>query len=193
MKKLIVILIFFVEGFILKAQSSRAFYTNQELLKFPVEAAYHLNRKDDYALSLFLNNKLGLKLDNKNSNNEYSVFVQTLDGSYDFDKTITFFSLAVDKRSSDYRIHSMYLKGNGGEIVVNKSFFDYLITHPKAVKTGKSIYLLLGGWDIKNLESQKVIIAIVPEYLSDVLKYTVFFLKNDNSMSLSEILNEIYY
>ena len=193
MKKLIIILIFFANAFTSKAQSSRAFYTNQELLKFPVEAAYHLNRKDEYALSVYLNNQLGLKLDNKNSVNQYSIFIQTLDGSYNYDKTITFFSLAVDKRSSDYRIKSLYLKSNSSEVVVNKSFFDYLILHPKAVKTDNGFALLLGGWDMKKIESQKVIIGIIPEYLSDALQYTVFFLKNDNSMSLKEILNEIYY
>ena len=193
MKKLIIILIFFANAFTSKAQSSRAFYTNQELLKFPVEAAYHLNRKDEYALSVYLNNQLGLKLDNKNCVNQYSIFIQTLDGSYNYDKTITFFSLAVDKRSSDYRIKSLYLKSNSSEVVVNKSFFDYLILHPKAVKTDNGFALLLGGWDMKKIESQKVIIGIIPEYLSDALQYTVFFLKNDNSMSLKEILNEIYY
>ena len=192
MKKLIIILIFFVSAFASNAQSSRAFYTNQELLKFPVEAAYHLNRKDEYALSVYLNNQLGLKRDN-NSVNQFSIFTQTLDGSYDYDKTITFFSLVVDKRSSDYRIQSWYLKTKGSEVMVNKSFFDYLILHPKAVKTDNGIALLLGGWDIKKIESQKVIIGIIPEYLSDTLQYTVFFLKNDNSMSLNEILREIYY
>ncbi len=192
MKKLIIILIFLVNAFTSKAQSNRAFYTNQELLKFPVEAAYHLNRKDEYALSVYLNNQLGLKLDN-DSVNQFSIFTQTLDGSYDFDNTITFFSLVVDKRFPDYRIQSWYLKLKGRDVVVNKSFFDYLNLHPKAVRIENGIALLIGGTNLKNFESQKVIIGIIPDYLSNPLQYTVFFLKNDNSMSLKEILNEIYY
>ena len=192
MKKLIIILIFFINEFTSNAQSSRAFYTNQELLKFPVEAAYHLNRKDEYALSVYLNNQLGLKLDNE-SVNQFSIFTQTLDGSYDYDKTITFFSLVVDKRSSDYRIQSWYLKTKGSEVMIDKSFFQYLINHPKAVSIDNGIALFLGGINKKNIESQKVIIGIIPDYLSNPLQYTVFFLKNDNSMSLNEILREIYY
>ena len=192
MKNLIIILIFFVSGFASNAQSSRAFYTNQELLKFPVEAAYHLNRKDEYALSVYLNNQLGLKRDN-NSVNQFSIFTQTLDGSYNYDKTITFFSLVVDKRSSDYRIQSWYLKTKGSEVMIDKSFFQYLINHPKAVSIDNEIALLLGGINKKDIESQKVIIGIIPDYLSNPLQYTVFFLKNDNSMSLNEILREIYY
>lgn len=191
MKKLIIILIFFANAFTSKAQSSRAFYTNQELLKFPVEAAYHLNRKDEYALSVYLNNQLGLKRDN-NSVNQFSIFTQTLDGSYDYDKSITFFSLVVDKRSPDFRIQSWYLKTKGREVMVDKSFFQYLINHPLAVRIENGIALLLDGKK-KNIESQKVIIGIIPDYLSNSLQYTVFFLKNDNSMSLNEILNEIYY
>lgn len=192
MKKLIIILIFLVNAFTSKAQSNRAFYTNQELLKFPVEAAYHLNRKDEYALSVYLNNQLGLKLDNE-SVNQFSIFTQTLDGSYDYDKTITFFSLIVDKRSPDYRIQSWYLKTKGREVMIDKSFFQYLINHPKAISNDNGIALLLGGINKKNIESQKVIIGITPDYLSNPLQYTVFFLKNDNSMSLNEILREIYY
>jgi hypothetical protein len=192
LKKLIIILIFFVNAFTSNAQSSRAFYTNQELLKFPVEAAYHLNRNDEYALSVYLNNQLGLKLDNE-SVNKFSIFTQTLDGSYDFDNTITFFSLIVDKRSPDYRIQSWYLKTKGREVMIDKSFFQYLINHPKAISNDNGIALLLGGINKKNIESQKVIIGITPDYLSNPLQYTVFFLKNDNSMSLNEILREIYY
>jgi hypothetical protein len=45
----------------------------------------------------------------------------------------------------------------------------------------------------KDIESQKVIIGIIPDYLSDALKYSVFFLKNDNSIPLHQILSEIYH
>lgn len=191
-KNLLIIFICFLNIFISNAQSSKAFYTNQELLKLPIEAAYHLNKKDEYSLSTYLRNQLGLKLDN-NSTSQFSIFTQTLDGSYDFDNTITFFSLVVDKRGADHIIQSWYLKTKGREVVVNKSFYNYLINHPKAVSIQNGIALLIGGADKKNLNSQKVIIGVIPDYLSDSLKYSVFFLKNDNSLSLNEILREIYY
>lgn len=174
------------------AQSKETFYTKQELIKFPIEAAYYLNKKDDYSLSKFLNNQMGMRLDN-NSVNNYSIFTQTLDGSYDYDQTVTFYSLVVDKRSTDQVIHSWYLKTRGNGAVVNKSFYDYLDSHPKAVRMEKGLALVIGGINKQNLSSQKVIIGIIPDYLSNALQYTVFFIKNDNSLTLAEILREIYY
>ncbi len=174
------------------AQSKRANYKDEELLKFPVEAAYYLNTKDDYSLYKFLNNQMKLKLDN-NSINNFSIFTQTLDGSYDFDGSITFYSLIVDKRGPDAVIQSWYLKTKGRDVIEDKTFYDYLDAHPRAIRMEKGFALLIGGESMKNLDSQKAIIGIIPDYLSNSLQYKVFFLKNDNSLSLNEILNAINF
>jgi hypothetical protein len=191
MKKIYTFFLLFY-SFLTFSQSDAKYYSHQELLKFPVKAAYYLDKKDEYSLSKFLSNEMGMRLDNENSAYNISIFTQTLDGSYDYDKTVTFYSILVDKRSSHPVIHSWYLK-NGKNVVVDKSFFDYLEAHPRAIRIDKGFALLIGGESMKNLDSQKVIIGIIPEFLSNYLKYQVFFLKNDNSMSLNEILKAINF
>lgn len=173
------------------AQSSKAFYTNEELLSIPVEAAYFLKNKDDFALVQYLENHIGLKKDSDINEDNYYAYSQSLDGSLDFD-TNTIFSLIVDKRGSDHSIKVLYLKTKKYDVVVDKSFFEYLNSHPKVVRNGNGFLLFVG--DIKkDIKSQNVIIGILPDYFIEPLSYRIFIAKNDGILSLQEILKQLKY
>ncbi|MDF0693199.1 hypothetical protein [Aquirufa ecclesiirivi] len=185
---------FFVLSFQLaSAQFENAFFTHQQLLKIPVEAAYYLNKKDEYSLGKFLQNEIKLKYNSEYSSPNFIVYDKVLEKSWEFDKSVITFSLIVDKRTQIHLINTLYIKNKNNSTVVDNSFYDYLISHPKAIKFEQGIALLIGNSLSKEMKDQKVVIGIIPNYLSDSLQYQVLIMKNDNTLSLEQILTEIYF
>ncbi|MHA8070262.1 hypothetical protein ACS6L2_13325 [Aquirufa ecclesiirivi] len=187
-------LILFVYTNSINAQSPKVDYNNQELLNIPVEAAYYLYKRDDFALTNFLTNKNGLE-NNKfsRSKNNYFEYSRNLMGirneSNFYLTTLNAFTIFVDKRNEYEVIEANYLKSNiNKENLTDKSFFEYLEKHPKLVKHDGTFWLIIRGED-KN--TVKVVIGIIPDYYSSLLKYNVLFFKYDESVKIQEILQQL--
>jgi hypothetical protein len=181
----------------LNAQTNKEDYSNEELLKIPVEAAFYLFKKDDYSLTKFLTEKNGLEYNlQKRSGNNYFEFTRILKGNTNerdfYSTTINGLTIIADKRlEKQFQIEAFYLKTNyKKENLSDKSFFDFLQNHPKLYKQDGKFMLIIRGEDKIKV---KAVIGIIPDYFAALPKYNVLFFDCDDTIKIEDILKNLSY
>lgn len=179
------------------AQTSKEYYSNNELLKIPVEAAFYLFKKDDYSLTKFLTEKNGLENNLfKRSGNNYFEYSRVLKGSMNekdfYSTTLNSLTISVDKRlEKQFQIEAIYMKTNyKKENLSDKSFFDFLQNHPKLYKQDGKFMLIIRGEDKIKV---KAVIGIIPDYYAAAPKYNVLFFDCDDSIKIEDILQNLSF
>lgn len=171
---------------------SQRVYSNSQILKKGIEAAYYLNKGDEYSLRNFLTVKEGLTLDIENSQSDMFVFKKRLQNPpTEPTYSSQYLSIIVDKRHKDHRIQLLYShQENGNMYNLNSSFLDELKYNSLFLQSNNGMYAYMKGGQRNNIESMKFICGIVPNHLLDMISFQIFILQNRGNYSLEELLKD---
>ncbi len=198
MKKYDFRLKFYVTALILLFSISNSFsqrvFNNNQLLKKGLEAAYYLNKRDEYSLRKFLTEKEGLILDTQNSKSDLLVFAKQLQNpTTEPEGSIQLLAIVVDKTTKDHRIQLLYSHQENGRMYnLNSSFINDLKYNNLFFEGTNGMYAYMKGGQRNNIESVKFICGVVPNQLLDMISFQIFILHNKGEYSLSELLNDFH-
>jgi hypothetical protein len=172
---------------------SQRVYSNSQLLKKGIEAAYYLKKGDENSLNNFILNIEGLKLETTMSKSNYFVFEKYF--YYPNDKSqslLHYLGLTVDKRDpKSQRITIFYTYSeNGIEYDLKSSFLNEL-KHKTALESIKDdmFFVLKKGDNNEIQELPDFFCVVIPlNEFKDSIKCQFGIIKDTGKYSLEEIL-----
>jgi hypothetical protein len=171
---------------------SQRVLNNNQLLKKGLEAAFYLNKGDEYSLRSFLTEKEGLVLDTQNSKSDLLVFSKQLQNPItEPEGAVQFLAIVVDKTTKDHRIQLLYSHQENGRMYnINSSFINELKYNNLFFEGNNGMYAYMKGGQRNNIESMKFICGVVPNHLLDMISFQIFILHNKGNYSLQELLSD---
>ena len=175
---------------------SQRVYSNSQLLKKGIEAAYYLKKGDENALSNFILNIEGLKLETTMSKSNYFVFEKYFYyPNAQSQSLLHYLGITVDKRDpKSHRITIFYsYSENGIEYDLRSSFMNELKNKTILESINNDMFFALKkGGSSESLEMMDFFCAIIPsEESKKSIKCQFGIIKNKSNYSLEDILEGI--
>lgn len=178
--------------FNLSTSHAQRVFNNNQLLKKGIEAAYYLNKGDEYSLRRFLTEREGLVLDIQNSKSDLLVFAKQLQNPItEPEGAVQFLAIVVDKTTKDHRIQVLYSHQENGKMYnLNSSFLNDLKYNNLFFEGNNGMYAYMKGGQKNNIESMKFVCGVVPNHLLDMISFQIIVLHNKGNYSLQELLSD---